>query len=83
MLTRAQRMLAIPGLIEMVADKNVDARDRSYAYRALREITDETLPDNAPRWREWYASHGAALTEKFRKFDQSQTSSLLGSQLLS
>jgi hypothetical protein len=72
MLTRAQRMLAMPGLIEMVTDKNVGARDRSYAFRALREITDETLPDDARVWRDWYAAHGAALTEKFRKFDQSQ-----------
>jgi hypothetical protein len=73
MLTRAQRMLAIPGLIEMAADKNVGSRDRSYAFRALREITDETLPDNDRMWREWYATHGAALTEQFRKFDQSLT----------
>jgi hypothetical protein len=71
-LTRAQRMLAIPGLIEMVADNNVDARDRSYAFRALREITDETLPDDTRVWRDWYAAHGAALNEKFHKFDQSQ-----------
>jgi hypothetical protein len=73
MLTRAQRMPAIPGLIEMVADTNVDARDRSYGFRALREITDETLPDDTRVWRDWYAAHGAALTEKFRKVDQSQT----------
>jgi hypothetical protein len=71
MLTRAQRMRAIPGLIDMVADKNVDARDRSYGFRALREITDETLPDDTRVWRDWYAAHGAALTEKFRKFGQS------------
>ena len=70
MLTRAQRMLAIPGLIDMVEDKALDALDVSYAYRALREITDETLPDNAPRWREWYASHGAETTDAFRKFEQ-------------
>jgi HEAT repeat protein len=69
MLTRAQRMLAIPGLIEMAADKSVGSRDRAYAFRALREITDETLPDDDRVWRDWYAAHGAALTEKFRKFD--------------
>jgi HEAT repeat protein len=72
MLTRAQRMLAVPGLIAMVADNNVGERDRSYGFRALREITDETLPDDTRAWRDWYAVHGAALTEKFRQFDQSQ-----------
>ena len=69
MLTRAQRMLAIPGLIEMVEDKAVDRAVVVYGYRALREITDETLPDDARRWREWYAAHGAAATESFRKLD--------------
>jgi hypothetical protein len=69
MLTRAQRMLAIPGLIEMVEDKALASVDVSYGYRALREITDETLPDNAQQWREWYAVHGAETTDKFRRFE--------------
>ena len=73
MLTRAQRIrLAILGLIDMAADKHVGPRDRSYAFRALREITDETLPDNDGVWRDVYAIHGTALTEKFRKFDEMQ-----------
>jgi hypothetical protein len=72
MLTRAQRMLAIAGLIDMVEDTALDASTVAYAYRALREITDETLPDEAPRWREWYASHGAETTDRFRKFDERQ-----------
>ena len=69
MLTRAQRMLAIPGLLEMVEDRALGSVDVSYAYRALREITDETLPDNARQWREWYAVHGAEMTDKFRRFE--------------
>ena len=70
MLTRAQRMLAIPGLIDMVEDRSLGATDVAYAYRAMREITDETLPDHAPRWREWYAAHGAETTDRFRRFDE-------------
>jgi hypothetical protein len=69
MLTRAQRMLAIPGLIEMVEDKALDTLDVTYGYRALREITDETLPDNAQQWRDWYAAHGAETTDRFRRFE--------------
>jgi hypothetical protein len=69
MLTRAQRMMAIPGLIEMIEDRDLDGNIRAYAYRALREITDETLPDEAPRWREWYAAKGAETLEKFRKLE--------------
>lgn len=71
MLTRAQRMLAIPGLIEMVEDKALDATIRVFAYRALREITDEDLPDDPLRWRDWYAAKGAETTEKFRKLEPS------------
>jgi hypothetical protein len=70
MLTRAQRMLAIPGLLEMVEDRNLDDTLRKYAYRALREITDETLPDDPLRWRDWYASKGAETLEKFRRLDR-------------
>ena len=66
MLTRAQRMLAIPGLIEMAEDTALDARDLTYAYRALREITDETLPDNPRVWRSG-TTHGAETTDRFRK----------------
>ena len=69
MLTRAQRMLAIPGLLEMVEDKALDGGLRLYGYRALREITDETLPDEPQQWRDWYAAKGAETTEKFRKLD--------------
>jgi hypothetical protein len=69
MLTRAQRMLAIPGLIEMVEDKALDKLDVSYGYRSLREITDQSLPDNAQQWREWYGAQGAKTTDKFRRFE--------------
>lgn len=69
MLTRAQRMLAVPGLLEMVEDKNLDDAIRGYGYRALREITDEILPDNPQQWRDWYAAKGAETTEKFRRLD--------------
>lgn len=68
MLTRAQRMLAVPGLIEMVEDTALDARTIVYGYRALREITDEALPDDPSRWRQWHAAHGAETLDRFRKF---------------
>jgi hypothetical protein len=73
MLTRAQRMLAIPGLIEMVEDRALAPEHVSYGYRALREITDEVLPDNPRLWREWFTVHGAETAERFRKFDSGRT----------
>jgi len=70
MLTRAQRMQAVPGLIEMVEDKKLDAETVKYGYRALREITDQTLGDEPGVWRQWYAMHGAEVTERFRQFEK-------------
>jgi hypothetical protein len=69
MLTRAQRMRAIPGPLAMVDDPDLDATIRKYAYRALREITDETLPDESARWREEYGVKGAERLARFRRFD--------------
>ena len=69
MLTRAQRMLAIPGLLEMVEDKALDGAIRIYGYRALREITDESLPDDPQQWRDWFAAKGAETTERFRALE--------------
>jgi len=70
MLTRAQRMQSVPGLIEMVDDKKLDAETVKYGYRALREITDQDLGDEAALWREWYVAHGAETTERFRQFQK-------------
>lgn len=70
MLTRAQRIQAVPGLIEMVEDKKLDAETVKYGYRALREITDQELGDEPASWREWYAVHGAETTERFRQFQK-------------
>jgi len=70
MLTRAQRMQAVPGLIEMVEDKKLDGETMKYGYRALREITDQKLGDDPGPWREWYAAHGAETTERFRQFQK-------------
>jgi hypothetical protein len=70
MLTRSQRMQAVPGLMEMVEDSKLDSETVKYGYRALREITDQTLGDDPRLWREWYAAHGAETTERFRQFEK-------------
>jgi len=63
-------MQAVPGLMEMVEDPQLDRDSVRYGYRALREITDVTLPDDARQWRAWYAAHGIETTEKFRKMER-------------
>ena len=72
MLTRAQRMQSVPGLIQMVQDEKLDASTVKYGYRALREITDQTIGDDAKLWQVWYDAHGGETTEKFRRFETEQ-----------
>ena len=67
MLTREQRMKAVPGLIELGEDPSLNEITRSWVYQALREIADVSLPNDPGTWRNWYSAHGL---EKSREFGQ-------------
>ena len=67
MLTREQRMKAVPGLLELTDDPSLNATTRSWVYQALREITDQNLPNDPATWRNWYSSQGSKLIERFRE----------------
>ncbi len=75
MLTREQRMKAVPGLIELGDDPSLESTTRAWVYEALREITNVNLPNDPATWRNWYSQHG---TEKAREFGQGETWSVLG-----
>lgn len=75
MLTRSQRMKAVPGLIELAADPSLDPTTRNWIYQAIREITDVNLPNDPATWRNWYSAHGA---EKIREFSKGDSWSVLG-----
>lgn len=66
MLTREQRMKAVPGLLELSDDSYLNDVTRSWVYQALREITDVSLPNDPAAWRNWYSQHGAEQLEKFK-----------------
>jgi len=66
MLTREQRMLAVPGLIELTDDPSLDATTRNWAYQALREITNERIGNDPAAWRNWDATMGAKRREEFK-----------------
>ena len=66
MLTREQRMKAVPGLLELTDDPSLDATTRGWIYQALCEIADVSLPNDPATWRNWYASHGAERVQQFR-----------------
>jgi hypothetical protein len=67
MLTREQRMKAVPGLIDLADDNSLNAVTRSWVYQALREITNQSLPNDSKAWRSWYEKFGASTTQEFRQ----------------
>ena len=75
--TRKQRMRMAPRLIELAADPQTTPKTRNWAFLALREITDQTLPADASAWQHWYAQHGA---EKMAEFEQADWWKVRGDQ---
>ncbi|HET7695970.1 MAG TPA: HEAT repeat domain-containing protein [Vicinamibacterales bacterium] len=54
MLTRAQRMIAVPTLIDYAADMALDEQTRGWVFQALRDITGESLGRDPAAWRAWW-----------------------------
>src|SRR5580700_7085516 len=54
MLSREQRLIAVPQLIDYSADPALDAQTRAWAFQALADITKQHLPNDSAAWRSWY-----------------------------
>lgn len=54
MLTKQQRMTAVPTLLDMAQDASVDATTRGWVFQALRDITGENLGTDPEAWRAWW-----------------------------
>lgn len=54
MLSRNQRLLAVPQLISFSDDPSLDDQTHTWAFQALGAITRERLPNNSAVWRDWY-----------------------------
>lgn len=54
MLTKQQRMTAVPALLDMAQDPSVDATTRAWVFQALRDITGESFGANSEAWRRWW-----------------------------
>jgi len=74
---RSQRMRMVPKLIELAADPQTTPLMRNWAFLALREITDQTLPADASAWQDWYTQHGS---EKMAEFEHSDWWKVRGDQ---
>lgn len=70
MLTREQRMLAVPGLIDLAHDPSLDNTTRSWVYQALREITNEHMGNDPAAWKNWFSTQGAKRREEFKQGEQ-------------
>ena len=54
MLSRQQRMTAVPRLLEYAGDPALDDETRGWVFQALRDITGQSLPPDAPARRRWH-----------------------------
>jgi hypothetical protein len=70
MLTREQRMKAVPGLLDLAEDDSLNAITRNWVFQALREITNQNLPNDSKVWRSWYEKFGAQRIQEFRQGEQ-------------
>jgi HEAT repeats len=57
MLTREQRLAAVPDLLNFLDDDALDSDTRSWVYGALRMITGEPLGNDAHDWQQWWTHH--------------------------
>src|SRR5688572_25682180 len=54
MLNEAQRLGAVPRLLEFTTDGALDGQTRGWVFQALRDITGESLPPDSSAWKRWY-----------------------------
>jgi len=54
MLTREQRLSAMPRLLDFAGDFSLDDQTRSWVFQALRDITGQNLPRDPSAWRAWH-----------------------------
>ena len=60
LLTREERLAAVPHLLNLADDDSLNAKTRRLVYGTLRVITGAELGNNASAWREWWANHDPA-----------------------
>ena len=60
MLTKEQRLAAVPHLLNFFDDDALDSATRGWVYGALRLITGQALGNDADAWRKWWATRDAS-----------------------
>jgi hypothetical protein len=60
MLTREERLAAVPHLLNFADDDSLATTTRELVYGTLRVITGAALGNDANAWRAWWANHDPA-----------------------
>ncbi len=60
MLTREERLAAVPHLLNFADDDSLATKTRELVYGTLRVITGAPLGNDANAWRAWWAHHDPA-----------------------
>jgi hypothetical protein len=60
MLTKDQRLAAVPDLLNFLDDDSLDSTTRGWVYAALRVITGASIGNDANAWRNWWTHHAEA-----------------------
>jgi hypothetical protein len=59
MLSKQQRLSAVPDLLRLSEDMTIEAEPRKWIFQALRDVTGADLGNDAAAWRAWWAEHGS------------------------
>jgi hypothetical protein len=58
MLTKEQRMTAVPEILKFTDDPSLDRTTQIWAFQALRDITGASIGNDSAAWRAWWSAHG-------------------------
>jgi hypothetical protein len=67
MLTREERLAAVPHLLNFADDDSLNTTTRELVYGTLRVITGASLGNDANAWREWWAHHDPAQESRRKR----------------
>ncbi len=57
MLTKEQRLTAVPTLLAYAEDTSLDGTTKVWVYQALRDITGGSVSNDPVAWRNWWAEN--------------------------
>ncbi|HKW57933.1 MAG TPA: HEAT repeat domain-containing protein, partial [Candidatus Acidoferrum sp.] len=69
MLTREERLAAVPDLLNLADDDSLSKTTRELVYGTLRVITGAALGNDANAWRSWWANHDPAQEKSKKRGD--------------